>query len=102
MMHKALMFGPVESFYLFLLRENFRSLLSLKLILSERFALLNLNILRTETRHSQGDAVIVFAAFGDVERGVIVARIRARLTFEHVEKPVKTNGAAAIGGKIKT
>ena len=62
----------------------------------------DVDILRTETGHREGDAVIVFTAARDVERGIIVAGVEARLVFEQVEQAVKTHGAAAIGSEIET
>jgi len=62
----------------------------------------DINILRSEPGNGERDAVIIFAPARDVERRVIITRIQARLIFQQVEHTVKTNGAAAIGGKIKT
>ncbi len=48
------------------------------------------------------DAVLVIAAAFDVERGVIVPGLCARLALQQVEQAVETDGGAAIGGKIET
>src|SRR5690606_29953783 len=62
----------------------------------------DVEVLGTETRYRDGDAVAVFAATLDIERREIVAAAAAALIFQQVEEPVKPDGRTAIGGKVKT
>lgn len=80
-----------------------RGLLALAALHGEQILLRgNIEIGGFEPGHGQRDPVSVFAAALDIEWGVIFARTVARLVFENVEQAVKTHGAAAIGGEIKT
>src|SRR3546814_15771422 len=52
----------------------------------------DVDILRTEPGHGERDAVIVRAAAFDVERGIIVTAVVARLAFEQVKQTVEADG----------
>ena len=62
----------------------------------------DVDLLRGEPGHRELDSIVVVAELDQVERRIILLRLRAAVVLEHVEQPVEADGGAPVGRKVES